>query len=321
MELAGARVVVTGGTGFLGTFVVRELQQAGAITVPVGRRLHDLRERAEIARMLRENHPDIVVHLAAVVGGIGANREEPGRFFYENAIMGLQLLEECRLQKTPKVLVVGTACSYPRVTDVPFSEDDLWDGYPEATNAPYGLAKRMLLVQAQAYREQYGMNTIFLVPVNLYGPGDNFDLATSHVIPGMIRKFVEARCAHAPRVTLWGDGSPTREFLHVADAARACRLALQRYDDGLPVNIGSGHEITIRELAGLIAEAVGFSGTIDWDVNQPNGQPRRLLDGSRARAALGFAAEVPFDQGIAETVAWYESSVAHPGSARNMVVT
>ena len=308
-HLRGATVVVTGGTGFLGSHLTGELEGVGARVVAAGRDMYDLRDRDAVRQMLDDHAPDAVVHLAAIVGGIGANRAEPGRFFYENALMGLHVLEGCRAQGVKKVLAVGTACSYPSVTSIPLQEDDLWSGYPEETNAPYGLAKRMLLVQAQAYREQYGLNTIFLVPVNLYGPGDNFDLASGHVIPAMVRRFSDARAVGITEVTLWGDGTPTREFLHVRDAARACRLALENYDGSAPVNIGSGYEITIKDLADVVAGAVNFEGTIAWDATQPNGQQRRRLDNTRAREMFGFAAAIPFDAGIAETVDWYKANV------------
>jgi GDP-L-fucose synthase len=306
MNVGDATVVVTGGTGFLGRHVAEELERHGAKVHAVGSRHYDLRRRAETDRMLADTRPDAVVHLAAVVGGIGANRSQPGRFFYENALMGIELLEACRLAQVPKVVVSGTVCAYPKFTPVPFQETSLWDGYPEETNAPYGLAKKMLLVQAQAYRSQYGMNAVYVLPVNLYGPHDNFELESSHVIPAMIRKFLEARDRGQPQVTLWGDGTPTREFLHVRDAARAFRLALERYDDGEPVNLGSGEEIAIRDLAVLIARATGYDGEIVWDTGKPNGQPRRRLATGRARERLGFQAEVPLREGIAEVVAWYQ---------------
>jgi GDP-L-fucose synthase len=242
------------------------------------------------------------------VGGIGANRENPGRFFYENAIMGIEMMEQARLNNVEKYVQVGTVCAYPKFAPIPFSEDDLWGGYPEETNAPYGLAKKMLLVQAQAYRDQYGMNAVYLLPVNLYGPDDNFDLQSSHVIPAMVRKFTEARDRGEPRVVLWGDGSPTREFLHVRDAARAFRLALERYDGPDPVNLGSGEEIAIRDLAALVAGATGYRGEVVWDTSKPNGQPRRRLATDRARAWLGFEASVPLGEGIAELAAWYRST-------------
>jgi len=311
MNLSGKTVVVTGGTGFLGSYAVRELERAGAKALGFGRSAYDLLDRSAIAQMLEDHSPDAVVHLAGTVGGIGLNQREPGRLFYENAAMGLHLLEECRIHGIEKVLVAGTVCSYPSETQIPFREEDLWSGYPEETNAPYGLAKRMLLVQAQAYREQYAMNTIFLMPVNLYGPGDNFDLSTGHVIPAMIRRFGEARNTGAASVTLWGDGRPTREFLHVADAARACRLALERYDGIDPVNIGSGREISIGDLARTVAGVVGYKGAIVWDAMRPNGQIRRMLDTSRARELFGFEAKVEFEAGIVETVRWFDANFRH----------
>jgi GDP-L-fucose synthase len=306
VRVAGATVTVTGGTGFLGRHLAAELEGHGAKVFALGRAGYDLRRRAEIDRMLADTHPDAVVHLAAVVGGIGANREQPGRFLYENALMGIELLEACRVAGVPKVVVAGTVCAYPKHTPVPFQEAALWDGYPEETNAPYGLAKKLLLVQAQAYRDQYGMNSVYLLPVNLYGPGDNFDLHSSHVIPAMVRKFAEARDRGEPRVVLWGDGSPTREFLHVRDAARAFRLALEHYDGPEPVNLGSGEEIAIGELAALVATATGYRGEIVWDTSKPNGQPRRRLATDRALALLGFEAAVALQEGIAELVAWYD---------------
>jgi GDP-L-fucose synthase len=308
MNLEGATVIVTGGTGFLGRHVCEELTQAGSKVVPVGRANYDLRNRVEIDRMLTDVGPDAVVHLAAVVGGIGANRAHPGQFLYENAIMGLELLEACRVAGVEKTVVAGTVCAYPKHTPVPFREESLWDGYPEETNAPYGLAKKLLLAQCQAYRAEYGMNAVYLLPVNLYGPGDNFDLETSHVIPAMIRKFAEARDTGAPTVTLWGDGSPTREFLYVADAARAFRLALERYDGAEPINVGSGEEISIADLAELIAGTVGYRGERLWDTSRPGGQPRRQLDTSRARDLLGFRASTSLREGIERTVAWYSTS-------------
>jgi GDP-L-fucose synthase len=308
VRVAGATVTVTGGTGFLGRHLAAELEGHGAKVFALGRAGYDLRRRAEIDRMLADTRPDAVVHLAAVVGGIGANREQPGRFFYENALMGIELLEACRVAGVPKVVVAGTVCAYPKHTPVPFQEAALWDGYPEETNAPYGLAKKLLLVQAQAYRAQYGMNAVYLLPVNLYGPHDNFDLDSSHVIPAMVRKFAEARDRGEPRVVLSGDGSPTREFLHVRDAARAFRLALERYDGPEPVNLGSGEEIAIGNLAALVARATGYRGEVVWDTSKPNGQPRRRLATDRARALLGFEAAVPLREGIAELVAWYHRS-------------
>jgi GDP-L-fucose synthase len=305
MRIADATVVVTGGRGFLGRHVTEELERHGAEAIPLGTADYDLRRRAEAERMLADTSPDAVVHLAAVVGGIGANRSQPGRFFYENAVMGIELLEACRVANVPKVVVSGTVCAYPKHAPVPFQETALWDGYPEETNAPYGLAKKMLLVQAQAYRAQYGMNAVHLMPVNLYGPHDNFDPDSSHVLPAMIRKFLEAQDRRERRVVLWGDGSPTREFLHVRDAARAFRLALERYDGGEPVNVGSSEEIAIRDLADLVAAATGYDGQIVWDPSRPNGQPRRRLATDRARALLGFQATVTLRQGIPEVVDWY----------------
>ena len=309
MDVSGATVVVTGGTGFLGRHVAEELERAGAKVEAVGRARYDLRQRAEIERMLAETGPDAVVHLAAVVGGIGANRAHPGRFLYENAIMGLELLDACRVAGVAKTVVAGTVCAYPKHTPVPFREDHLWDGYPEETNAPYGLAKKLLLAQAQAYRDEYGTNVVYLLPVNLYGPGDNFDLETSHVIPAMIRKFAEAERNGTAEVELWGDGSPTREFLYVADAARAFRLALECYDGPAPINLGSGQELSIADLAALVAEATGYGGQVVWDPTRPNGQPRRGLDTTRARELLGFEAEVGLREGVARTVSWYAASV------------
>lgn len=305
MELSKAKVAVTGGTGFLGKHVMAELDRAGALAIAVSHRDFDLLRRENIDRMLDTIRPDAVVHLAAVVGGIGANQASPGRFFYENAIMGIELVEASRMHGIQKVLLVGTVCAYPKHTPVPFREDDLWNGYPEETNAPYGLAKKMLLVQAQAYREEYGTNAIFVLPVNLYGPGDNFDLETGHVIPGMIRKFLEARDAGLAAVELWGDGSPTREFLYVRDAATGIRMALAGYDKPSPVNLGSGTEISIRDLAELIRNSIGFRGDIRWDTSRPNGQPRRRLDTTRAAASFGFRAETTFQDGLRETVDWY----------------
>lgn len=302
MNLEGEVVVVTGGTGFLGRHVSDELRRHGAKVVALGRADYDLRRREAIDSMLADHRPAAVVHLAALVGGIGANRAEPGRFFYENALMGIELIEACRVAGIDKVLIAGTVCAYPKETPVPFQEIDLWNGYPEETNAPYGLAKKMLLVQAQAYRQQYGMNVVFLLPVNLYGPGDNFDHESSHVVAGMVRKFEEARLGGTPTVTLWGDGSPTRELLYISDAARAFRLALERYDGPEPVNVGSGNEVAIRDLAEFIRRATGFKGEIVWDVEKPNGQPRRRLSTTRAMESFGFEATVPFEEGIAITV-------------------
>jgi GDP-L-fucose synthase len=303
---SGRRVVVTGGAGFLGSHVVEKLVQRGCREIVVPRsREYDLRDRDAVIRLYREARPQLVIHLAAIVGGIGANRASPGRFFYDNAVMGIELLEYARQSGVEKFVAVGTVCAYPRSTPVPFRESDLWNGYPEETNAPYGLAKKMMLVQAQAYRQQYGFNAIYLLPVNLYGPRDNFDLQTGHVIPSLIRKCVEAKAQNAGHITLWGDGSPTREFLFVEDAAEAILLAAERYDGAEPVNLGTGEEISIRELAELIAAEVGFRGTIEWDTSKPNGQPRRCLEVTRAGELFGFRATESFRAGMAKTIAWF----------------
>ena len=302
-------IVVTGGAGFLGSSVVDRLRSLGANNVFVPRsRDYDLRDRDAVARMLDDARPDLLLHLAATAGGIGANRATPGKFFYDNAIMGIHVIEEARRFGVDKTLIVGTVCSYPREPRVPFEEDDLWNGYPEETNAPYGLAKKMLLVQAQAYREQYGMNVVYVLPVNLYGPRDNFDLETSHVIPALIRKFVEAKDAGEDHVTLWGTGKPTREFLYVDDAAEGILRALERYDKPEPVNLGSGEEVSIRELAPMIGDLVGFEGELRWDPSKPDGQPRRLLDTTRARREFGFAARTPLAEGLGKTVRWFEQN-------------
>jgi len=303
---ADKRVLVTGGAGFFGSFVVDQLRALGAANVFVARaKDYDLVDRAACRRVIADSKPDIVFHLAARVGGIGANRDNPGGMIFENAMMGLQLIEECRLAKVAKTVISGTICAYPKFAPIPFREEDLWNGYPEETNAPYGIAKKLLLVQSQAYRDQYGMNSIVLFPVNMYGPRDNFDLRTSHVIPAMIRKFVTARDEGASEVTLWGDGSPTREFIYAPDAAEAFVLAAERYDSSEPVNVGSGTEISIKELATVIAKATGYTGSLTWDTSQPNGQPRRRLDVTRAKERFGFVAKTSFADGLKQTVAWY----------------
>jgi GDP-L-fucose synthase len=304
----GRRVMVTGGGGFLGSAVVRRLKAGGADQIFVPRsKDYDRRTKEAIDRALSDGKPDLVIHLAAVVGGIGANRENPGRFFYENAIMGIQLIEQARLAGVDKFVQVGTVCSYPKFTPVPFHEDDLWNGYPEETNAPYGLAKKMLLVQCQAYRQQYGFNAIYLVPVNLYGPGDNFDPRSSHVIPALIKKCVDAIEARADHIDVWGTGSASREFLYVDDAAEAIVLAAELYDEAEPVNLGVGREITVRDLLSLLVELTGYKGQIRWDPSRPDGQPRRSLETSRAKECFGFVATVGFEEGLRRTIDWYRS--------------
>jgi GDP-L-fucose synthase len=301
-------IVVTGGAGFLGSVVVKCLRSRGYEKIFVPRsKEYDLRDQAAITRMYQDFQPRVVIHLAAVVGGIGANRDNPGRFFYDNAIMGIQLMEYARQFGVAKFVAMGTICAYPKFAPVPFKEEDLWNGYPEETNAPYGLAKKMMLVQAQSYRAQYGFNAIYLLPVNLYGPGDNFDLNTSHVIPALIRKCVEAKERNQEQIVLWGDGSPTREFLYVEDAAEGIVSATENYDGEDPVNLGTGREIYIRDLAQLIAEEVGFRGEIVWDSSKPNGQPRRCLDTSRAERFFGFRAKFDLRQGIIQTIAWFNA--------------
>ncbi len=300
------RVLVTGGAGFLGTHVVRKLQeqQCAAVFAPPHSE-YDLRDQEQVIRVYRQTKPTLVIHLAAVVGGIGANRERPAEFFYDNLMMGAHLFHEAWRAGIPKFVAIGTICAYPKFTPVPFKEEHLWDGYPEETNAPYGLAKKMLLVQSQAYRDQYDYNSIFLLPVNLYGPGDNFDMRSSHVIPALILKCMNALESGAQEIVVWGDGSATREFLYVEDAADAILLASERYNSSDPVNLGSGEEISIKDLVHKIADVVGFDGRITWDRSKPNGQPRRKLDTSRAAERFGFKATTSFDEGLRRTVASY----------------
>lgn len=313
------RVIVTGGSGFLGSFVTEKLQRRGAAEIIIPRiEQYDLVKPEDIQRLYDtalssspdQNLETVVIHLAALAGGIGANRARPADFFYINLMMGVQLMHQAWLKGIEKFVAIGTICAYPKFTPLPFREENLWDGYPEETNAPYGLAKKMLLVQAQAYREQYGFNAIYLLPVNLYGPRDNFNLETSHVIPALIRKCLEAQQRGDDQITLWGDGTPTREFLYVEDAAEGILLAAERYNDNEPVNLGSAQEISIRDLAELIARLTGFEGKLVWDTNKPNGQPRRALDVSRAEKYFGFHAQMPFEEGLRRTIEWYRQNQA-----------
>ncbi len=303
-------VLVTGGGGFLGTHLVERLEAAGHDVFAARHRDYDLTHEREAAQLFGDARPELVFHLAAEVGGIGANRANPGRYWYANLQMGLNVLEQSRLHRVRKLVLAGTVCAYPKFAPVPFKEDDLWNGYPEETNAPYGVAKKSLLVGAQGYREQYGLNAIFLLPVNLYGPRDNFHPTNAHVIPDLIRKMVDAQVTHEREVVLWGDGSPTREFLYVDDAAEGIVLASLKYDGADPVNLGTGEEISIRELAEVIAAETGFEGEVVWDTTKPNGQPRRKLDTSRAKQLFGFEAKTPFRDGIRRTVAWYREHAA-----------
>jgi GDP-L-fucose synthase len=309
MDWSTARVLVTGGAGFLGSFVVARLRQRGVRQLFVPRsKEYDLVDGEAVRRLLADSKPTLVIHLAAQVGGIGANRENPGRFFYENVMMGVQLLHESWRAGVGKFVALGTVCAYPKFAPVPFREDDIWNGYPEETNAPYGVAKKVLSVQSAGYREQYGFNSIVLYPVNLYGPGDNLELSSSHVVPAMLRKFHEAKLTGSREVVLWGDGSPTREFFYVDDCAEAVALATERYDASDPVNLGSGEEISIRDLAEKIAGVVGFAGNVRWDRSKPNGQPRRRLDVSRAHELFGFRASTRFDDGLRRTYDWMTST-------------
>jgi GDP-L-fucose synthase len=315
-DLSEKRICVTGGAGFLGAALVGHLRRLGCGQVFVPRRReYDLTTMDGIERLFARSKPEILFHLAAVVGGIGANRDNPGRFFYENAVMGIQLIEYARRNGVEKTIVTGTVCSYPKFTPVPFQEESLWEGYPEGTNAPYGIAKKALLVQCQAYRRQYGMNAIFLMPANLYGPGDRADLDSSHVTPALIRKFLEAKQNGAQTVVCWGDGSPTREFLFVDDAARGLALAAQHYDGVEPVNLGSGEEISIRDLAEMTARFCEYEGQIVWDTGKPNGQPRRRLDTTRAEQCFGFRAKISLEDGLARTVAWYRDKILRQTAA------
>ncbi|KPK83925.1 MAG: NAD-dependent dehydratase [Phycisphaerae bacterium SM23_33] len=320
MELKAERIVVTGGAGFLGRHLQAGLLRRGVkrddLRVPLIEE-YDLTREADVVRMYEDMAPTMVIHLAAEVGGIGANRANPGRFFYANLVMGLHLIEQARRRGIKKFVQVGTICAYPKFTPVPFREEHLWNGYPEETNAPYGIAKKALLVMLQAYRAQYGLNGIYLLPVNLYGPGDNFDLETSHVIPALIRKFCHAVDAGAGEVVLWGTGRASREFLYVEDAARGIAMATQAYDDPDPVNLGAGFEITIRELAEKIKSSTGFKGRIRWDSSKPDGQPRRCVDTSRAKELFGFEAKMPFDEGLRRTIAWWREQAAAQPTGRS----
>ena len=303
------KICVTGGAGFLGSYVIERLHARGArdIFIPTIEE-YNLINPEDIHRMLQDASPDVIIHLAANVGGIGANQAHPAEFFYDNLMMGVQLIHQAWKQGVEKLVALGTVCAYPKFSPVPFREDNIWDGYPEETNAPYGLAKKMLLVQSQAYREQYGFNSLFLLPVNLYGPRDNFDLETSHVIPALIRKSFEAKTRKAPEIEVWGDGSPTREFLYVEDAAEGILLATERYNSSEPVNLGSGEEISIKHLAEKIVELTGYEGRLRWETSRPNGQPRRALDTSRAKARFGFEAEVRLEDGLKRTIDWYRET-------------
>ncbi len=305
--LQGKRILVTGGAGFLGSQVVQKLRERGYRELFVPRSIqYDLTREEKITEVLKSFEPEIVIHLAAVVGGIGANREQPGEFFYKNLMMGVQLMEQARLHGVNKFVAIGTICAYPKFAPIPFKEEELWDGYPEETNAPYGLAKKMLLVQAQAYRDQYGFNAIYLLPVNLYGPGDNFNPASSHVIPALIKKCCDAIAAGQREIIVWGTGKATREFLYAEDAAEGIMLATERYNKPDPVNLGAGFEISIDDLVHLIARLTGFTGTITWDTTKPDGQPRRCLDTSRAEREFGFKSTTPFEVGLQKTIEWYK---------------
>ena len=307
MDLTNKKIVVTGGAGFLGSYLVKKLKEKGCNHIFIPRaKDYDLRREEAVQKLFRDAHPDIIIHLAAVVGGIGANKQRPGQFFYDNIKMGIELIEQSRLHKVEKFVGIGTICAYPKYTPVPFKEEDLWNGYPEETNAPYGLAKKMMLVQLQAYRQQYGFNGIYLLPVNLYGPRDNFEPASSHVIPALIRKCYEAIKDNKDEITVWGTGKATREFLYVEDCAEAIVLATERYEKPEPVNIGSGFEISIKDLVKLISDLMGFKGKIIWDKTKPDGQPRRRLDTSRAEKEFGFKATTDFKEGLRKTIDWFK---------------
>lgn len=301
------RVIVTGGTGFLGSHLTNQLNLRGADVFVPKHNEYDLVKATAVKRLFAENPADIVIHLAAKVGGIGANREHPGSFFYDNLMMGVQLMHEAYLHKIPKFVALGTVCAYPKITPIPFQESDLWNGYPEETNAPYGLAKKMMLVQSQGYREEYGFNSIFLLPVNLYGPGDNFDPTSSHVIPALIKKCVDAVETNAPEIVVWGDGSATREFLYVEDAAEGILLAAEKYNKSDPVNLGSAFEISIKDLVDIIVKETGLMGKISWDTTKPNGQPRRKLDITKAKSEFGFESKTNFQDGLRKTISWYKT--------------
>ena len=312
--LAAKRLLVTGGAGFLGKHAVRKLEKKGCREIFIPRsKDYNLVESEAVKRVYRDARPDVVIHLAAVVGGIGANRENPGKFFYDNLMMGVQMMEQGRLFEIEKFVAIGTVCAYPKFTPVPFKENDLWNGYPEETNAPYGLAKKMLLVQAQAYRQQYGFNAIYLLPVNLYGPEDNFDPESSHVIPALIKKCVDAMENGEDRIVVWGTGQASREFLYVEDAAEAIVLATEKYDKPEPLNIGAGFEIKIKDLVSLVVELTGFRGEIAWDSTKPDGQPRRRLDVSRAEKEIGFKAKTDFREGLRRTIEWYKAQKSFGG--------
>ncbi len=311
LDLSQKRLCVTGGAGFLGKHLIARLEHYGAKDIFVPRSAeYDLVKGDDIARMIDDAQPDIIIHLAAKVGGIGANMEKPGEFFYDNLMMGIQLIHQAWQRGVEKFVAIGTICAYPKYTPIPFKEEDIWDGYPEETNAPYGLAKKMLLVQSQSYREQYGYNSVFLLPVNLYGPGDNFDPASSHVIPALIRKCLEAKERGDKQIVAWGDGSPTREFIYAEDAAEGIALATMRYNSSDPVNIGSNFEISIKDLTETIARLCEFEGDVVWDTSKPNGQPRRKLDTTRAKERFGFEAKTDFEEGLMKTIAWYKEERA-----------